>query len=243
MKRDLVWLGSFPLNADPSATVLLIGENGHQVAVSASLLLAASPLVRNILTDHLPPACSPCCFSIPAASGDVLQLVWDIMTTGKATGDHGERIEEVKQVFKSLGVEASIVCGSPGKKSTDPLLDRKMEVEDFMGVSEESVQEEKVKLEVIVKLEEKYISKLNHDDNPDGFQGLTSVKIPASKSCLCGRKKPKTAFVDKKIKIPCNLCSREFTVYGLKKHHASVHSKKTILCTLCPHMCAFKSDM
>ena len=127
LKRDPVWLQLLNPSSGPSDTLLLLGGDGHQVAVPAPLLLAASPLVRNILTDHLPPACSPCCFSIPAATGDVLQLVWDIVTTGKAIGDHGERIEEVKQVLKSLRVEASIVSGSPGKKSTD----RKMEVEDL----------------------------------------------------------------------------------------------------------------
>jgi len=238
LKLDPVWLQLPNPSPGPSASLFLLGGDGHQVEVPAPFLLAASPLVKNILTYHLPPAYSPCCFSIPAATGDVLHLVRDILTSGIAAGDHGTRLEDVKQALKSLGVKASIVFGSPGKKSTDPFIDRKMGVEDLTCVSEESAQEKKVKLEIIVKLEEKYTSELDHDDNADGVQGLTSV--PGSKSCLCSRK---TAPVDNKMKIPCTLCSREFTVYGLKKHHTSVHSKKTIMCTLCPYMCAFKSDL
>jgi hypothetical protein len=49
LKRDYVWLGSFlSLNACP--TLLILGGDGQQVAVPDTLLLAASPLLRSILT-------------------------------------------------------------------------------------------------------------------------------------------------------------------------------------------------
>ena len=153
LKHDLVWLGSLPRVADPSATVLLIGGNGHQIAVPVPLLLAASPLVRNILTDHLPPAYSPCCFSIPTASGDVLQLVGDILTTGTAADKHDENIEIIKQVLGMLGIEASLdVCSFENKNAGCP-LDGIVEVIDNIVVSES--HEEEIKLEVTVTLEEK----------------------------------------------------------------------------------------
>ena len=46
-----------------------------QVVVPAVVLLAASPLARNILSDHLPPSYSPIVMSFPAVTEDVLQVV------------------------------------------------------------------------------------------------------------------------------------------------------------------------
>ena len=108
LKRDPVWLECLP-TPDVSANLLLLGGDGQQVVVPAPLLLAASPVVRSILTYHLPPAYSPCCLSLPAVTGDVLQVFGDILATGAAAGTHEDKIEEVMQVFEMLGVEAWIM--------------------------------------------------------------------------------------------------------------------------------------
>jgi len=229
LKRDLVWLGSLPQITDASATVLLIGGNGHQVAVPASLLLAASPLVRNILTDHLPPSYSPCCFSIPAASGDVLQLVRDILTTGIVADEHGERIEIIKHVLGMLGVEASLDVCSFGNKNAGCPLDGKVELKNYPFVSE---AHEEIKLEVTVTLEEKdSIDFGDHEEKPlslDPSQGLKSCKISDTRSCQDVKKSALTPHVASrynKMKIPCKLY------------------KKMIPCNLCPLKCTLKSDM
>jgi len=105
LKRELQFLPT----ADASATLLLLGGDGRQVAVLAPLLLAASPVVRSILNDLLPPAYSPCCLSLPDTTGDVLQVFGDLLATGAAAGDHEDKIEEVQQVFEMLEVDAGIV--------------------------------------------------------------------------------------------------------------------------------------
>ena len=60
LKRDPAWLGSLPTH-DFGTDLLLLGGDGHQVAVPAALLLAVSPLVRSIFGNLLPPAYSPGC--------------------------------------------------------------------------------------------------------------------------------------------------------------------------------------
>jgi hypothetical protein len=62
--------------------------------------------VRSILSDLPPvPAFS---LSLPT-TGEVLQVVRDILTSGTIAGDHADKVEEVRQVFGMLMVEAVIV--------------------------------------------------------------------------------------------------------------------------------------
>ena len=108
IKRDPVWLACLP-TPDVSAILLLLGGDGQHVAVPVPLLLAVSPVVRSILTDHISPAVSQCCLSLPATTGDVLQVFGEILATEAAAGAHEDKIEEVRYVFEVLGVEAWIV--------------------------------------------------------------------------------------------------------------------------------------
>ena len=59
LKRGVVWLESLPI-VDHIATILVLGVDGHLVAVPAPLLLAVSPLMKSILSEHLPSAYSQC---------------------------------------------------------------------------------------------------------------------------------------------------------------------------------------
>ena len=81
LKRDVVWLESLPI-VDHFATIILTGDDGHLVEVTASLLLAVSPLMRSILSEHLPPAYSQCFLSLPSATEEVLKDVRNILTGG-----------------------------------------------------------------------------------------------------------------------------------------------------------------
>ena len=77
LKQDPDWL-EFLTQAEASA--LLIGEDGCQVPVPALLLLAVSPLVRRLCTDHgIPPALSPVALSVPTVAGEVLEDVRKLM--------------------------------------------------------------------------------------------------------------------------------------------------------------------
>jgi len=230
LKHDLKWLVSLPQNADRSATVLLIGGNGHQVAVPASILLATSTLVRNILTDLLPPAYSQCCFSIPAATGDSLQLVAEILTTGAVANNHEESIEIIKQVLGMLGVEALLdVCSLENKKAGSH-LGGIVEVLDNSVLAEG--RDADIKVEVTVTLEEKDSSGLgDHKEktfNLDDSQCFKSAQVSDNRSSQGVQKgvlMPHIASKYNKIKIPCKLY------------------KKRMPCNPCPLKCAHKSDI
>ena len=67
------WLQSLP-PADPSE-LLFLDAAGHRVAVHVPVMIAASPLLKTILTDLMPPSYSLCSISIPDATYEVLQDV------------------------------------------------------------------------------------------------------------------------------------------------------------------------
>jgi len=133
LKRDPVWLGSLP-SPPASPTLLLLGGDGQQVGVPAPLLLAVSPLLRSILIDLIPPAYGPCFLSLPDVSSKVLHVVVDILDTGEVVGELENEIEEVRQVFRILGIEASLVSYHTDSIKVDQVLDR--------GIKEENVSEE-----------------------------------------------------------------------------------------------------
>jgi len=107
IKRDVVWIESLP-TSDTSAKIGLHGKDGCQVVLPAVVLLATSPLVRSILTDHHFPVHSPLCLSLPAATEDVLHAVSDILATGTAADVNLERVNKVKEVFNMLRIEVSV---------------------------------------------------------------------------------------------------------------------------------------
>ena len=152
LKNDPVWLGSLP-TPDDCTTLVLIGGDGHQVAVPAPLLLAVSPLVRSILTGLLPPVYCPCFLSFPA-TGDVLQVVKDILTTGTVAGDNVEEVEEVRQVLGMLEVEALIVSYQFESIQVGQVFERFIKEEHSIEVPDISLGDEEVKIEIIVKIED-----------------------------------------------------------------------------------------
>ena len=127
IKRKVVWLQSLPMS-EPSGTIILLCEDGSHVVVPAVLLLAASPFLRTIMSDQLPPLYSPIVMSLPGVTEDVLQAVSDILATGRATGDMAVKINEVKEVFKMLGVSESLVCCSLESIDVSNVFDKIQEV-------------------------------------------------------------------------------------------------------------------
>jgi len=138
LKRDVVWLKCLPI-ADNVATILLLGGGGHVVPVPASLLLAVSPLVRNILDEHLPPAFSQSCICLPSATEDVLKVFKNILSTGEASDGHEDRMKEVRQIFEMLGIDALLVSCQSESISVGQVFDGKVEY----------VEEETVKVETM----------------------------------------------------------------------------------------------
>jgi len=224
LKRDPVWLASLPShNASPS--LLLLGGDGQQVAVPAPLLLAVSPLVRSILTDLLPPAYSPCFLSLPAVTEDILHVMVDILATGSAGGEHMDKIEDVRQVCGMLGVEVSLVSCQVDSRQAKPEFDRSFTVEDSSEAGIDFPLDEKnIKLEVIVKTEDKNADDEKSRATRKGFyQQILAKKCP---------------------KIPCNFCPQEFTLKrNLMRHIKSAHDQIRMSCKLCPQKFTQKSSL
>jgi len=218
LKRDPVWLESLP-SPNASPTLLLLGGDGQQVAVPAPLVLAASPLVRSILTDLPPPAYSPCLLSIPGVTEEVLHVVVAILATGAAGGEHRDKIENVRQVFEMLGIEVSVSlvnCPVDSGQAGWP-LDRSVKVENVEG-SDISLDEKNIKVEAILKTEE----------------DITAVEKQVEFSCNpCPQKLPQKnnarhiKSVLDQVKFSCNLCLKQFSQENnLGLHFKSVHEKK-----------------
>jgi len=224
LKRDPVWLDCLP-TSDVSATLLLIGGDGQQVAVPVPLLLAVSPVVRRLLTDHLPPAYSPCCLSLPATTGDVLQVFRDILATGAAVGAPEDKIDEVRQIFNMLGVEATIVSCHLESIRVGIVLDRDIKKE---RLDEENTCE--TRLEITVKIEPK--------EESDSFEIVQPFIAPKSNSDKPSTSQPKSPgslkCVSDKISIPCDICANIFSSKRMLKIHIDcVHNGKHFFCNIC----------
>jgi len=130
LQKDPVWLESLLVSATSGVIGLLSGD-GYHVDVPAVLLLAASPLIRTVLsTDHCPPAYVCPVISLPSVAGDVLQLVGTMLATGMANVGV-EKMMEVQEAFKMLRIEAELILrfqNSSGSSLEHDLTIRTMEV-------------------------------------------------------------------------------------------------------------------
>ena len=119
LSKTPAWLESPVFSfSDPGSEIVLLSGDGHQEKFPAVLLLSTSHLVRSLLADHLPPAYSPPAISLPAVTGQVLQVVRQLCTEGRAyVGE--ERKGEVENVFKMLNVSCQLdgdICEDHGKE-------------------------------------------------------------------------------------------------------------------------------
>jgi len=126
LQKDPVWLESLLVSATSGVIGLLSGD-GYHVDVPAVLLLAASPLIRTVLsTDHCPPAYVCPVISLPSVAGDVLQLVGTILETGMATVGV-EKMMEVQETFKMLKIEAGLI-GLHYKNSSESIFEHDLKL-------------------------------------------------------------------------------------------------------------------
>jgi len=154
LQHKCAWLESLPTcNAKPN--ILLLSGDGQQVPVPAPLLLAASPLVRSILTGLLPPAYSQCIISLPSATGDMLLVFADILTKGIVAADNSDIVGELKQIMRMLGIEASLVSPWSEEVDTTHMCEVGEGEESTQELSATNLHEDIVQYEIIVKLEEK----------------------------------------------------------------------------------------
>jgi len=181
LKQDAgpVWLGSLP-SPPASPTLLLLGGNGQQVAVPAPLILAVSPLVRSIFIDLLPPAFAPCILSLPDVTSKVLHVVVDILDTGELVGEHEDDIEEVRKVFKMLGVEASLV--SYHLDSIQVVVDQVLDTVENASDGKDFSLNEGNMFEIFVKIENKE-EKIEDTEVGNLQDGLNKLTPSATEQC------------------------------------------------------------
>jgi len=152
VKRDPVWL-DLPLG-EVCGKVHLLSECGDQVSVPTAVLLAASPLLRSLVSDIHPTVPSPLHLSL-AVSTEVLRTVGEILYKG-VTFVNDDRIwNDVNLVFKMMGLEASLAIDKIEKTDVGQYI-TKNELQSEAAKKWKDVVEEsdsKIKLEVTVELE------------------------------------------------------------------------------------------
>ena len=239
LRHDPVWLESLPTpDGSTTPTLLLIGGDSRQVEVPAALLLAVSPLVRSILTDLLPPAYCLCFLSLPA-TGEVLQVVRDLLTSGTVAGDHVDAIEEVRQVLGMLGIEALLVSYQLESIQVGQVFDRNIKEELSSEGSDISLEETKVKVEdAIVKIENQDDTNVEVEEESNTFGQRPHEKNFTPKSSL-KLKSPYNSFST----FSCNLCKEKFAIRSLLKRHIESVHKTGISCSFCPQKFTLKQTL
>lgn len=162
--RDAVWLESLLTTSDASGVIVLLGGNNCTIAVPTFLLLAASPLVRKMLsvTDHLPPAYSPVYLSIPDATLGVLEVFRDILVKGTTAPVTDEKVRDVRQTFQMLMVDVSLVCCQSNSIDVGKAFDKDIKVEDHEGSEVNYINIDQDELEISIKIKEE-----NYDAGTD----------------------------------------------------------------------------
>jgi len=158
LKRDPAWLKSLPINSTLDALADLMGESGH-VSVPATLLLAASPLLRSMMTDILHPGYSPLVILLPGVEGDVLQVLLELLLKG--TSEINEDMQmKIRQLFDILNIGDSCSLQTEFIKNMEYYEDDDLEYDH---------QDSKVKLEIQVKVEQ--------DEECQGIVIMNSLEI------------------------------------------------------------------
>ena len=150
----------------------------------------------------------------------------DILATGAASGEHLDKIEDVRQGFGMLGVEVSLVSCHLETLQVGHVLDRSVKVEDSReGIDIPLDVENIIKIEVTVKPEDEEIA-----------------AVEKSKTL---RKSLYPQIFDRKCtKIPCNFCPQEYTTkQNLMRHIRSIHKLVKFQCNLCPQTFTQKTDL
>jgi len=178
----------------------------------------------------------------------------DILATGTAGGEHMDKMQDVRQGFKLLGVSCHLASLEVGQA-----LDKSIKVENYS----EGPDEENIKLEITVKLEEnkngadvggKVVKskRLRKNLYQSTVESIKYIHKQDKFTCnLCPQRFSQKADLVKhikavhdQIKIPCNICQQQFTQKGdLVRHIKSVHDQIKIPCNICPQKFTQKGDL
>ena len=219
--RYPAWLegAELPCPAHQGDSLLLVGCDGTQVTLSASVLLAVSPVVRAAARQTPGLLLQP----VPAVTVEcgvrALQAVRDLLAGRAVAGLDRQDHQQVHQLLQALQVAANI------------------ESEDNRGVKFSRAGDSGLKVEnVMVKLEVQ-------DEDLDFINDNTGNDIRLRKK----KKKKRSASNDvdadedfDPVRYPCNYCEDKFSrVFALRKHmkseHPSENHEKRHQCQQCDY--------
>ena len=189
----------------------------------------------------------------------------DILASGTAASEHVDKLEEVKQVFGMLGVDASLVCCQLEDIDMRNVFKQDIKLDHSTEGSEVSLSEGTIKVEIAVKLEDKEkedtcepeaLSEIS--SKRETYNVAESSKItedpnyminPHPQCCECGKRfsskgglKQHMKGVHSERRFQCNLCQQNFSQKpSLKIHIDSVHNNMKHQCNICPQKFAYKN--
>ena len=243
------WMNSFP--ASPSSEVITLCGDNSQVEVPTMVLLAASPLTRILLSEHLPPpSCSPVYLTIPSATHQVLLAVRDILVTGTVAGLDVEKVEEVRWIFKMLMVDVSLVCCQSKTVDVSCLFveditvkEETIDSNDPMFENSKVEERDKVCVAKSDQSESMLSSSRVENRNCEQYEALTRSETSrnVNRCYVCSISFSQRFELDRHIEnehsensIKCYECSKSFSTKSiLKRHIESVHMKITYSCHFC----------
>ena len=241
-------------------TALLLSRDGREVKVPMAPLLAASNLVRSMVTEtpHLHPGIhGPLILSFEVAS-DILVGAGDILATGESNLKE-EDIEDVKQVLDMLRVEANLSYSLKNEyceNVTANIEYVKLEVvfesmssdgENFLsdGEAVEAREKFQCRKECFVNIE--------NVAYPD-YSYRKSKELPGKsihKCNVCGYSARSAHYLKRHMMIhtgekpyKCNICDVSCTTSDKLKVHNRIHSgEKPYKCTVCDYSCSSGSSL
>jgi len=250
LRKDPDWPKTL-FSTDISAGALtLLGEDGSQVQVPAGLLVAVSPLVKNMMADLLPPAYSPHVISLPAVTGAVLLVVAELLSKG-ATVVHANN-GEVQDVFKMMGIEASFSycvvdtevkdegfaedCSESYVKIEDSDENKKSEYyEDFESLSAIKVKN---------KRNESNLSKRNDSHFEDPLPSNENKPEDDKKVQECDKNVNKNNVRQHGVKpFKCDHCAYKAISSAYLKRHMLNHGVSRFACDECAYRCVTRSRL
>jgi len=149
LKRDssLHWCSD--LTTAVSEEMLLIAKDGSEVSIPTITLLAASPVIRSMVSDIV--KFSPLALSLTGVSRSVLVCVSKILGTGEVNVNKDIR-EEVMMAMKMLGVRVSLNFFQIENLGAGIMEDNQEKEQNNMGKDKINLNEEK--LEISDKLDD-----------------------------------------------------------------------------------------
>ena len=237
-------------------TALLLSRDGQEVKVPLAPLLAASHLVRSMVTEtpHLHPGIhGPLILSFEVAS-DILVGAGEILATGESNLKE-EDIEDVKQVLEMLRVEANLsydlkneycenVTANIEYVKLEVVFESMSDGENFLSDGEaiEAREKSQSRKECFVKIEN--LAYPDHDHSYRKSKELAGKSIHKCNVCVYSAR---SAYNLKRHMMihtgekpyKCNICDFSCTTSKDLKVHNRIHSgEKPYKCTICDFSCS-----